>query len=146
MLCYAVQVKHFQEPEDQQAEAAAPAKEGTTAAAAATAAATVSAAAAAAAAAAPAAVTTRPLEKPEDEKYTVGGGGEEGWGCFLVTRGGGAPTGWPHTAQSGKPDCRGPEAEPHQRDTPITPIPGGVRLASNCRDTVCDCWHVSVHP
>jgi hypothetical protein len=72
MLCYSVQVKHFQEPEDQQAEAVAPAKEGTTAAAAATAAATVSAAAAAAAATAPAAVTTRPLEKPEDEKYTVG--------------------------------------------------------------------------
>lgn len=65
---YRMRVKHFQEPEDQQGGEAAPAKEGTTAAAAATAAAS---AAAAAAAAAPAAVTTRPLEKPEDEKYTV---------------------------------------------------------------------------
>ena len=36
---------------------------------------------------------------------------------FWVTRGG-IPTGWPHTARSGKPDCRGPEAKPHQRDTP----------------------------
>ena len=33
-------------------------------------------------------------------------------------QGGRTPTGWPHTAQSGDPDCRGPEAEPHQRDTP----------------------------
>ena len=29
---------------------------------------------------------------------------------------GGGPTGWPHTAQTGKPDCRGPEAKPHQRN------------------------------
>jgi hypothetical protein len=42
-------------------------------------------------------------------------------------RGGGTPTGWPHTAQSGKPDCRGPEAKPHQRDTPNTPIPGDAQ-------------------
>ena len=39
-------------------------------------------------------------------------------------QGGRTPTGWPHTAQSGEPDCRGPEAEPHQRDAPNTPIPG----------------------
>jgi hypothetical protein len=67
MLCMP-QVKHFQEPEGEQGGAAPAAKAGTTAAAAATAAAS---AAAAAAAAAPAAVTTRPLEKPENEKYTV---------------------------------------------------------------------------
>ena len=41
--------------------------------------------------------------------------------------GGRTPTGWPHTAQSGEPDCRGPEAKPHQRDTPNTPIPGGAQ-------------------
>jgi hypothetical protein len=39
----------------------------------------------------------------------IGGGG---------TRGGGTPTGWRHTAQSGEPDCQGPEAKPHQRGTP----------------------------
>lgn len=74
VTCYLSQVKHFQEPEDEQAAAggaAAAAKEGTTAAAAAAATASAAASAAAAAAAAPAPVTTRPLEKPEDEKYTV---------------------------------------------------------------------------
>jgi hypothetical protein len=30
---------------------------------------------------------------------------------FWVTRGARTPTGWPHTAQSGEPDCRGPEAK-----------------------------------
>jgi len=80
-----VQVKHFQEPEDQQGEAAAPAKEGTTAAAAAVATAAASAAAAAAAAA-PVGVTTRPLEKPEDEKYTVRQ--REKWLSKPCTRGG----------------------------------------------------------
>jgi hypothetical protein len=47
---------------------------------------------------------------------------------FLGYQGGRTPTGWPHTAQSGEPDCRGPEAKPHQRDTPSTPIPGGPVL------------------
>jgi hypothetical protein len=42
-------------------------------------------------------------------------------------QGGRTPTAWPHTAQSGEPDCRGPEAKPHQRDTPNTPIPGGAQ-------------------
>ena len=45
-------------------------------------------------------------------------------------RGGRTPTCWPHTAQSGKPDCRGPEAKPHPRDTPNTPIPGGGIIAA----------------
>jgi hypothetical protein len=44
-------------------------------------------------------------------------------------RGGLPPAG--HTQQSGKPDCRGPEAEPHQRDTPNTPIPGGAQCPKN---------------
>ena len=43
-----------------------------------------------------------------------------------VTRGGGLPPAG-HTQQSGKPDCRGPEAKPHQQDTPNTPIPGGAQ-------------------
>jgi hypothetical protein len=31
------------------------------------------------------------------------------------------PNGWPHTSQSGEPDCRGPEAEAHQlRSTPLS--------------------------
>jgi hypothetical protein len=42
---------------------------------------------------------------------------------FVDYHGGRTPTGWPHTAHSGKPDCRGPEAKPHPRDTPNTPIP-----------------------
>jgi hypothetical protein len=46
---------------------------------------------------------------------------------FFGYQGGRTPTGWPHTAQSGEPDCRGPEAKPHQRDTPNTPIPGGAQ-------------------
>jgi hypothetical protein len=46
---------------------------------------------------------------------------------FFCYQGGRTPTGWPHTAQSGEPDCRGPEAKPHQRDTPNTPIPGGAQ-------------------
>ena len=51
------------------------------------------------------------------------------WGVmfFFCYQGGRTPTGWPHTAQSGEPDCRGPEAKPHQRDTPNTPIPGGAQ-------------------
>jgi hypothetical protein len=32
---------------------------------------------------------------------------------FLGYQGGRTPTGWPHIAQSGKPDCRWPEAKPH---------------------------------
>ena len=39
---------------------------------------------------------------------------------FVGHQGGRTPTGWPHTAQSGEPDGRGPEAKPHQRDTPNT--------------------------
>jgi hypothetical protein len=46
---------------------------------------------------------------------------------FVGYQGGRTPTGWTHTAQSGKPDCRGPEAKPHQRHTPNTPIPGGAQ-------------------
>jgi hypothetical protein len=46
---------------------------------------------------------------------------------FYRLPGGRTPTGWPHTAQSGEPDCRGPEAKPHQRVTPNTPIPGGAQ-------------------
>ena len=42
--------------------------------------------------------------------------------CFCGLPGGRTPTGWPHTAQSGEP-----EAKPHPRDTPNTPIPGGAQ-------------------
>jgi hypothetical protein len=55
---------------------------------------------------------------------------------FFVTGGGRIPTGWPHTAQSGKPDCRGPKAKPHQRDTPNTPIPGGAQCPFTPNDVV----------
>ena len=41
--------------------------------------------------------------------------------------GGGAPTGWLHTAESGEPDCQGPEAKPYQRDTLSAPISGGAQ-------------------
>ena len=43
-----------------------------------------------------------------------------------VTRGGGLPQAG-HTQQSGEPDRRGPEAKPHPRDMPNTPIPGGAQ-------------------
>jgi hypothetical protein len=45
----------------------------------------------------------------------------------VVYQGGRTPTGWPHTVQSGKPACQGPEAKPHLRDTPNTPIPKGAQ-------------------
>ena len=55
-----------------------------------------------------------------------------GWAgfCVWVTRGGRTPTDWPHTGQSGEADCRGPEAKPHQRDTPNTP--GAVSWSLYC--------------
>ena len=34
-----------------------------------------------------------------------------GHACFFGYQGGRTPTGWPHTAQSGESDCRGPEAK-----------------------------------
>jgi hypothetical protein len=46
-------------------------------------------------------------------------------GFFWGYLGGGLPPAG-HTQQSGEPDCRGPEAKPHQRDTPNTPDPGGA--------------------
>jgi hypothetical protein len=52
-----------------------------------------------------------------------------------------APTGWPHTAQSGKPDCRGPEAMPHQRDTPNTPIPGPTVFETHRTFASLLTWH-----
>jgi hypothetical protein len=33
---------------------------------------------------------------------------------FLDYRGGAPPTGWPHTTQPSKLDCRGPKAKPHR--------------------------------
>jgi histone H3/H4 len=47
---------------------------------------------------------------------------------FFLPGGGGLPPAG-HTQQSGKPDCRGPEAQPRQQDTPNTPIPGGASCA-----------------
>jgi hypothetical protein len=71
-------------------------------------------------------VSCKPLADQENHPLVV-----YWWWCcgltpfFVGYQGGGTPTGWPHTAQSGKPDCRGPEAKPHQRDAPNTLIPAG---------------------
>ena len=44
------------------------------------------------------------------------------WFCFMGYQGGRTPTSWPHTAQSGQPNCRGPEAKPHPRDMRDSPM------------------------
>jgi hypothetical protein len=61
-----------------------------------------------------------------------------------VLPGGATPTGWPHTAQSGEPDCRGPKAKPHQRVTPNPPIPWWL-LDEEAAISGCSCgtyWFV----
>jgi hypothetical protein len=60
-------------------------------------------------------------------RLKVGACSAEQQPLFLGHQGGRTPTGWPHTAHSGEPDGRGPEAKPHSRYTPNTPIPGGAQ-------------------
>ena len=60
-----------------------------------------------------------------------------------VTRGGGLPQAG-QTQQSGEPDCRGPEAKPHPRDTPNTPIPGGAQCPD--QDSLVHCYGINCQP
>ena len=54
----------------------------------------------------------------------VWGGGVAAQTClfFCGLPGGRTPTGWPHTEQSGKPNCQGPEAKPHPQEIRLTPL------------------------